>query len=139
MVVTPDEAVYDELVAAAPMIASFDGGDTGFLNAFFPQWYGAGPEARLPFGYNAQRTLHWLTHAKQPGYWEAVRPLKVVHFSSSPKPWECGRDERGRRTGGELELLWWRVRGEQQAEDMRARAAVLGGGAAAALLRDFLG
>ena len=42
-----------------------------------------------------------MTHEKAPGYWDAVKPIKVLHFSSSPKPW----DAPGRK--GELELLWW--------------------------------
>jgi hypothetical protein len=48
--------------------------------------YTSSPESRLSFGYNAQRTLFWFTHAKQPGYWESIKPLKVIHYSSSPKP-----------------------------------------------------
>lgn len=73
----------------------------GFLNAYFPDWFAGPPAARLPFAYNAQRTLHWMTHAKTPGYWEAVQPVKVLHFSSSPKPWEEAKRK------GELEMLWW--------------------------------
>lgn len=49
----------------------------GFLNAYFPDWYLGPPAARLPFAYNAQRTLYWMTHDKAPGYWEAVQPVKV--------------------------------------------------------------
>jgi hypothetical protein len=30
-----------------------------------------------PRRYNAQRTLHWLTHGAQPGYWEVVKPIKA--------------------------------------------------------------
>ena len=67
---------------------SYDGGDTGFLNAFFPQWFTGPSPFRLPFRYNAQRTLHWFTAQRNPGYWNIIRPIKIVHFSSSPKPWE---------------------------------------------------
>lgn len=82
--------------------------------------------ARLPFGYNAQRTLHWMTAKRTPGYWEAVQPLKIIHYSSSPKPWESGaRSGAGAGAGGsskegagtssshsqrgDLELLWLRA------------------------------
>ena len=65
------------------------------------RWSFADPRARLPFRYNAQRTLHWFTHASQPGYWEACKPVAVLHFSSSPKPWQSP-DRKG-----ELELIWW--------------------------------
>jgi len=72
------------------------------LNAYFPDWWSHSQDARLPFRYNAQRTLHWLTYSKQPGYWEAVKPIAILHFSSSPKPWLAPERK------GELELQWWR-------------------------------
>jgi glycogenin glucosyltransferase len=84
-------------------LGTYDGGDTGLLNAYFSDWFARPPAARLPFRYNAQRTLHWLTHAKQPGYWTAVGlPPAVLHFSSSPKPWQAPKNK------GELELVWWK-------------------------------
>jgi hypothetical protein len=91
------------VAGAAPTLHSYDGGDTGFLNAFFPEWWSAPAAHRLPFAFNAQRTLHWLTHARQPGYWQAVQPVRILHFSSSPKPWEPAAAAKK----GELELLWW--------------------------------
>mmetsp|Transcript_14137 Transcript_14137/g.44569 ORF Transcript_14137/g.44569 Transcript_14137/m.44569 type:complete len:105 (-) Transcript_14137:195-509(-) len=89
------------MMRLAPTAPSHDAGDTGFLNFFFPDWYRGPPESRLPFRYNAQRTLHWMTSARQPGYWEVVKPIKILHFSSSPKPWEDVKKK------GDLELLWW--------------------------------
>lgn len=76
---------------------------TGFLNAYFSDWYSySGPQPRrLAFRYNAQRTLYWMTHERNAGYWEAVKPLKILHFSSSPKPWEEAKKK------GDLEMLWW--------------------------------
>ncbi len=50
---------------------------TGFLNACFHDWFQGPPAGRLPFAYNAQRTLYWMTHEKTPGYWEAVQPIRV--------------------------------------------------------------
>ena len=81
-------------------LPTHDGGDTGFLNSYFPDWWSRSAAARLEFRYNAQRTLYWMTQ-KQPGYWNAVKPIKVLHFSSSPKPWQAP-DKKG-----ELELIWW--------------------------------
>jgi glycogenin glucosyltransferase len=72
------------------------------LNYYYPDWYERPSAARLPFRYNAQRTLHWLTHAKQPGYWRAVGSIAVLHFSSNPKPWDSPNKK------GELELIWWK-------------------------------
>jgi len=59
--------------------------------------------------------MHWMTHAKAPGYWESVAPLiKVLHFSSSPKPWEA----EGAKKKGELEMKWWAVFVEAQMAGM---------------------
>jgi hypothetical protein len=54
----------------------------GFLNHYFRDWYASGAASRLPFRYNAQRTMYWMTHEKNPGYWDAIKPLKV-------KAWHC--------------------------------------------------
>ena len=59
------------------------------------------PRPRPPRHPTAQRTLHWFTHAKAPGYWDACKPIKILHFSSAPKPWQSP-DKKG-----ELEMVWW--------------------------------
>lgn len=100
LVVRPDIAVFHQMVENIHQLNSYDGGDTGFLNAFFPSWFNYPSSNRLPFIYNAQRTMYWFTKA-QPGYWRALGDIKVIHYSSSPKPW-LETEKRG-----ELELLWW--------------------------------
>ena len=61
--------------------------------------------ARLAFGYNAQRILYWFTIKRTNQYWEEVKNsgdgLRIIHYSSSPKPW----DSMG-KIGGDLEVLW---------------------------------
>ena len=44
-------------------------GDTGFLNAFFPDWYLWPPDQRLPFRYNALRTMYWRLACKPSLVW----------------------------------------------------------------------
>jgi glycogenin glucosyltransferase len=100
LVVEPDISVFQRMIERLPSLKSYDGGDTGFLNAYFPDWYSLPAPNRLPFTYNAQRTMYWFTRS-QPGYWEALGDIKVLHFSSSPKPWL----EQERK--GDLEMLWW--------------------------------
>lgn len=99
----PNINTFRALCEALPVLESYDGGDTGFLNAFFPDWYKSSSAARLPFGYNMQRTLYWFTYSIRPGYWDSIHPKKVVHFSSSPKPWETSMAA----ARGDLEWLWW--------------------------------
>eukprot|EP00960_Hanusia_phi_P056733 763357-Hanusia_phi.AAC.3 len=114
------------------LIQSYDGGDTGFLNSYFNDWFDLSSEdfvqclavrfardkaSRLPFRYNALRTMYWLTQ-KKPGYtalrssqgsvrlkllaryWSAVGRIKCLHFCSFPKPWD-------QVPKGELEQKWW--------------------------------
>ena len=107
MVVCPCSAAFEWLRARARSgeVASYDGGDTGFLNALFPAWFDASAAHRLAFGYNAQRTMFHATFDAAPGYWRAIAPLKIVHFCSWPKPW----DAEGARKKGDLELMWWHL------------------------------
>ena len=91
LVVRPSRSVFENMMAQASLLTTYDGGDTGFLNAYFSNWYTEMPPmARLGFRYNAQRFMFHCTHEKQPDYWDlAVTPdLHVIHYSSSPKPWE---------------------------------------------------
>lgn len=83
-------------------------GDTGFLNRFYSNWFRSDVNARLSFGYNAQRTMYWLVNEKNPGYWKAIEPLKILHFSSNPKPWEDPTRK------GDLEMIWWQFYIEAQ-------------------------
>ncbi|CAE7313747.1 gyg-1 [Symbiodinium natans] len=100
IVLEPSRDVFEEMKDKIAVLPSHDGGDTGFLNAFFPDWYRWPHEQRLPFQYNALRTMYWFTRAN-PGYWESIQPVKVLHFCSSPKPW----DKEAKK--GDLEVLWW--------------------------------
>lgn len=91
------------MLSKVDSLSSYDGGDTGFLNAYFPDWNKMPAEHRLPFGYNAQRILYWFTIKRTDGYWKEVEKdggIKILHYSSSPKPWE-GTPK------GDLELLWY--------------------------------
>ena len=88
MVVRPDETTFKDMMSKTSELKSYDTGDTGFLNAYFENWYRKSEGHRLPFGYNALRTMFWLTAPKTRGYWDAVKPLKIIHYCSSPKPWE---------------------------------------------------
>ena len=60
LVVEPNASVFADMLARTSFIPTYDGGDTGFLNAYFPSWFTSPAAYRLPFGYNAQRTLHWM-------------------------------------------------------------------------------
>jgi len=109
LVIKPNRQIFNAMMDQISTTFSYDNGDTGFLNHFFSGWYHMLPAcSRLPFGFNAQRTLHWYTYNKQPAYWESINPLMVIHFSSSPKPWE----DQSRQTN--LETMWYQYYNESQ-------------------------
>ena len=112
MLLRPCQSVFDDILHKANTfeITSYDGGDTGLLNAYYPDWFASsGTPKRLPFGYNAQRFMYTCTYLKRPQYWEeGVRGrrdrsgnggeseedgLKIIHYSSSPKPWEVANEQ----------------------------------------------
>jgi glycogenin glucosyltransferase len=62
MVIEPNAATFAMLLEKSQVLMSYDGGDTGFLNAVFNDWFAADARFRVPFTYNAQRILHWFTH-----------------------------------------------------------------------------
>ncbi|XXQ30064.1 Glycosyl transferase [Plasmodiophora brassicae] len=87
LLIRPCSATFDRLLRNAPAVKSYDGGDTGYLNAMYPEWYTMDSAARLPFGCNAQRTMRVFTR-KCPNYWSDTVDLCILHYSSSPKPWQ---------------------------------------------------
>lgn len=101
MVIRPSKARFDDMMTKIGILPSYDTGDTGFLNSYFSDWYTMPAGHRLPFGYNALRTMFWLTAPTTKGYWNAVKPLKIIHYCSSPKPWDDPKKK------GELEMQWW--------------------------------
>jgi glycogenin glucosyltransferase len=133
MVLRPSKDVFDDMISRLPQqssddntkCTSYDGGDTGFLNSYYPDWYSSWPVySRLSFGYNAQRLMYHYTYQNRPQYWdEGIDSLYIVHFSSSPKPWKAmnssseneesanyldGQDKNTiqRLKGGKLEHMW---------------------------------
>ena len=118
LVIEPNADIFIDMIEKTTILTSYDGGDTGFLNAYFPNWYNSPASCRLPYSYNAQRILYWFTHDKCPGYWDICKPIKIIHYSSSPKPWEMkpgsksndnkSSDITVKKKGvGELEMIWW--------------------------------
>jgi len=105
LLIKPSLELFNQLKDATSRLLSYDGGDTGFLNAFFPDWFSRGSKHRLPFQFNAQRTMYYFT-MKNPGYWSSIQPIKILHFCSSPKPWQPKALAKGL---GELETLWWKM------------------------------
>lgn len=98
LLIAPNMDTFNKLLTEMAYIPSYDGGDTGFLNrcSLFCDWFQSkdARTMRLDFGFNAQRIMHWFTR-KKPEYWSAMESkLKIIHFSSSPKPWNITPSQR---------------------------------------------
>ena len=59
MIIRPDAQIFRQMLSKIDKIEPYDGGDTGFLNHFFPDWFENKQNQfiKLPYTFNAQRTL----------------------------------------------------------------------------------
>ena len=96
MLLKPSRHTFTDMMDKIPTTVSYDGGDTGFLNAYYPNWYNGNNttggenttpnQRRLAFGYNAQRFLYDCTYKKQPRYWDvAVASTQIAQPAPRPK------------------------------------------------------
>lgn len=135
MVIRPSKLVFDDMMNHLPSTSSdedsnqnccntYDGGDTGFLNSYYPTWFTEMPSySRLSFGYNAQRFMHHCTFEKQPKYWDdGIDDLRIIHFSSSPKPWETV--SYAKQTNGESNDAS-KILGENEKEKLQQSSGAL--------------
>jgi len=96
LLISPSHALYEDMIAKTKsMISNNDGGSAGFLNAYFDDWHSYPAESRLGMQYNTQRFMHQCVYKEQAKYWDmAVGDIAIIHFSSSPKPWQEARETR---------------------------------------------
>jgi alpha-N-acetylglucosamine transferase len=86
MVLDPSEDTLARMLEALPEAHTYDGGDQGFLNSFFSDWYSLPVEHRLPIGYNLAHFIYqFVLH--HPAVSDVVLPeFKVLHYLLQ-KPW----------------------------------------------------
>jgi len=84
----PNKDTYLALLHHAKQFGSFDGGDQGLLNDFFPDWH------RLPFIYN---TVASSAYSYLPAFKRYGHSIKVVHFLGALKPWHHHFDEASQK------------------------------------------
>ena len=100
MVLEPSLAKFDRMVRSLAEAQSYDGGDQGFLNLFFADWYAMPVEHRLPVGYNMAHFIYQFMHA-HPSTWDKLQSeIKIVHYLIQ-KPW------RTKSTLTGASELWW--------------------------------
>ena len=99
MVLDPSTATYEAMRTALRGSASYDGGDQGFLNEFFADWYAMPIANRLPPGYNMHHfILQFLI--SHPSLKSMAKEAKIIHYTLQ-KPWMTPTLAGGSE-------LWWR-------------------------------
>ena len=99
MVLAPSAAVFRAMLDQLRDSSSYDGGDQGFLNRFFPDWYAMPVANRLPIAYNVHHFVFQFLCAHESlkrGFLDEVR---VVHYTLQ-KPWMTTTVSGG-------SSLWW--------------------------------
>jgi len=84
-VFVPNTETYGRLIKHAETVGSFDGGDQGVLNTFFPNWN------RVSFVYNMVASA---TYTYLPAYKQYGGNAKLVHFLGTMKPWQHRYDSQ---------------------------------------------
>ena len=102
VVLDPSRDTLARMTAALATTETYDGGDQGFLNSFFGDWWGLPREHRLPVGYNVAHFVYqFVLHHEH--LTERVLPeLKIVHYILQ-KPWLAHPTLAGGAG------LWWRA------------------------------
>ncbi|GAA5821909.1 hypothetical protein JCM11251_004775 [Rhodosporidiobolus azoricus] len=77
----PSQQTFDGLTSMMRQRGTWDGGDQGLLNDFFPNWH------RLSFTYNVTPSAYY-TYA--PAYKRHGQDASVLHFIGADKPWKRG-------------------------------------------------
>lgn len=88
MVLEPSQAVFDRMIAALSEHGSYDGGDQGFLNEFFTNWYAMPVANRLPVGYNMANFIYQFMRGHPHVKATLEKNAKIIHFLVQ-KPWQA--------------------------------------------------
>ena len=90
-------------------MGSYDGGDQGFLNEFFPDWYARPVSYRLPAGYNMHHFVFQFLMGHASLKDRVLSEVRVLHFTLQ-KPW------MGLTLSGGAEV-WWKFFFEAHPEE----------------------
>jgi alpha-N-acetylglucosamine transferase len=100
MLLSPSQETFDRMVAALAASGSYDGGDQGFLNTFYPDWYAMPAPHRLPVGFNVPNFIFQFLRGHPTLRATLEREARVVHYLVQ-KPWKA----RSTLTGASE--IWW--------------------------------
>jgi len=99
MVLDPSAEVFGAMMTSLSTAESYDGGDQGFLNDYFRDWYAMPVANRLPAGCNMHHFVFQFLHAHSTLTRAFLDEVYVVHYTLQ-KPWL----EANLSGGSEI---WW--------------------------------
>lgn len=102
MVLEPSHETFGRMMEALAALGTYDGGDQGFLNSFFGDWYAMPVEHRLPVGYNMAHFIYQFLRGHPTLAASLERDAKIIHYMVQ-KPWQA----RTTLTGGSA--AWWKM------------------------------
>jgi hypothetical protein len=104
MVLAPSRDTFARMLEelASPLGGpSYDGGDQGFLNAFYGNWYSMPGEHRLPVGDNTPNFIFQFMHGHPSARARIEREVRILHYLVQ-KPWLAASTLTG------ASEPWWR-------------------------------
>ena len=113
MVIPPSLETFGKMVDALSVAPSYDGGDQGFLNTFYADWYAMPAANRLPVGYNIASFIYQFAHGHPSLQATLTREAKILHYMVQ-KPWQA----KSTLTGGSE--AWWKMYFDAHPEKARA-------------------
>jgi glycogenin len=100
MVLEPSRDKLARMLRQLAESPTYDGGDQGFLNTFFGDWYTGPGDRRLPTWYNLPNFIYQFMQAHPSLKAESAREAKIIHYLVQ-KPWQSPSTVTG---GSEI---WW--------------------------------
>ena len=102
MVVEPSNSLFGRMMETLAVAGTYDGGDQGFLNTFFADWYAMPVQHRLPVGYNMAHFIYQFLRGHPTLRTTLEREAKILHYMVQ-KPWQA----KATLTGGSD--AWWKL------------------------------
>jgi glycogenin glucosyltransferase len=100
MVLDPSRDTFARMMDKLANEPSYDGGDQGFLNNFYPDWWAMPVAHRLPAGYNLHHFIYQFLRGHPVLKHTLEQEARVVHYTVQ-KPWLA----TATLTGGSE--VWW--------------------------------
>jgi alpha-N-acetylglucosamine transferase len=113
MVIEPSDSMFRRMMEALAVAGTYDGGDQGFLNTFFADWYAMPVPHRLPVGYNMAHFIYQFLRGHPTLRKTLEREAKIIHYMVQ-KPWQA----KATLTGGSD--AWWKLYFEVHPEKAKA-------------------